>query len=80
MAQVIIKGKGFIYWTREYGAKGKVIAISWMAETTPPFRVGKAIRIRFGSRAYHLGFCKKSKKPLVRETETTAEEIRKWVY
>lgn len=80
MAQVIIKGKGFIYWTREYGAEGRVLDISWMAETAPPFRVGKAIRIRFGSKAYHLGFCKKSKKPIVRDAEIPPEEIRKWVY
>lgn len=80
MAQVIIKGKGPFYWAKETDAEGKVIDTAWMAETTPPFRVGKALRLRAGSRAIHLGLCKKSERPIVRETETSAEEIREWVY
>ena len=80
MAQVVIKGKGPIYWAKETGAEGRVVDTAWMAETSPPFRVGKALRFRVGSRALHLGVCKKSKRQLVRETETTPEEIRDWVY
>lgn len=80
MAQVHIKGKGPIYWAKEYGAEGKIIDTAWMAETAPPFRVGHALRFRVGSRAVHLGFCRKSKKPIIHEVEKTPEEIGKWVY
>ncbi len=80
MAQISVKGKGFVYWANEYGAEGKVIDTAWMAEISPPFRVGRALRFRVGSRAIHLGFCKKSKRPIVREVENTPEEIGKWVY
>lgn len=80
MAQVIIKGKGNLYWAREYGAEGKPLDIAWMAETAPPFRAGKAIRIRVKDKAFHIGLCRKNKKPFVREVEKTPEEIGKWVY
>lgn len=80
MAQVTIKGKGPFYWAKETGAEGKTLDTAWMAETAPPFRVGKALRFRAGSRALHLGLCRKSKRPMLRETETSAEEIRDWVY
>ncbi len=80
MAQIKIKGKGPFYWASEYGADGKVIAKAWMAETDPPFRTGTALRLRKGDRAFHIGICSKSAKPLVQELEKTPEEIGKWVY
>lgn len=80
MAQVNIKGKGPVYWAKETGAEGKTLDTAWMAETSPPFRVGKALRFRVGSKALHLGVCRKSRRPMIRETETSAEEIRDWVF
>lgn len=80
MALVKIKGKGNFYWARESGAEGKIVDTAWMHETSPPFRSGKALRIRLGSRAVHIGICRKSKRPVIRETDKTPEEIREWVY
>lgn len=80
MARVKISGVGPFYWAREDDADGKNIDIAWMAETAPPFRVGKALRIRNGRRALHFGVCRKSKRPVVREVEKSAEEIGKWVF
>lgn len=79
MALVQIKGKGNLYWAREYGADGRFVDTAWMHETSPPFRSGKALRVRFGTRAFHLGVCWKNKNPIVRETDKTPEEIREWV-
>lgn len=80
MALVETKGIGFIYWVKEYGAEGRVIDTAWMRETTPPFRAGKALRFRIKDRAFHVGMCKKTKKPFARDVEKTPEEIGKWVY
>lgn len=33
---------------------------AWMAETEPPYRKGKALRFRWGTKhAFHLGLCRK---------------------
>jgi hypothetical protein len=80
MAIINIKGAGNFYWAKEREADGKPLDTAWMRETSPPYRVGKALRIKVGSKAVHLGVCKKSKKEFARDIEKTPEEIGQWVY
>lgn len=80
MALPKIVGHDPFYFGIEEDADGKVLSISWMVQPEPPSRHGKAVRVRFGKTAYHLGICRKRKKPFVREVENTPEEIGKWVY
>jgi hypothetical protein len=68
----------------EHGADGPLLSRSWVVEIEPPFRAGKGIRLRLGSRAFHLGVCR----PTPAETpmgllgggvvDTTPEDIGKW--
>lgn len=67
------------------------IAISWMRSADEPVsyswltrrprpsfhRAGKAVRLRIGDRAIHLGLCHKSES-VFREMDTNSEEIRSW--
>lgn len=80
MARIQIAGTGPFYWAKERDAAGKALGTAWFAEATPPFRYGHAVRIRFGDRAFHLGICRKSKKPFVRPVDNSPEEIGKWVF
>lgn len=45
----------------ERGEKEKLgFDFSWMTETEPPYRKGKALRLRLGKKhAFHLGLCRK---------------------
>jgi hypothetical protein len=78
MAQVTTKGVGFLYWCKETGAEGRVLDTAWMRETTPPYRAGKAVRVRIGSRAVHLGLCKKTTEFAREVDDVTAREIGQW--
>lgn len=71
-----------LYWgiERDVLPTGKTLTFAWLATTEAPYLYGKALRLRSGRTAYLLGLCRKAKKPLVRPTDTSAEEIRKWVY
>ena len=47
------------YWGVDREATGPIFDTVWMAETLPPWRKStKAIRIRLGNYALHLGLCK----------------------
>lgn len=69
---------GPLYWVIEYAAAGKVLSRAWMAEIQPPFRAGGGLRIRLGSRAFQVGRCRKSDRPLLRDVDASAEEIGQW--
>lgn len=69
-----------LYWAVETDAEGKRLSIAWLAMTEEPFYYGRALRIRNGSRAWHLGLCRRSRQPLVHQVEKTPEEIGSWVY
>lgn len=67
------------YWGYEEPATGPQLQTAWLVETWPPFYHGKAIRFRIRARAYHIGLCRKAKKPFVRPAvEQTTEYIRTW--
>lgn len=80
MAHVTYRGQEPFYVGWEHGAEGRILSKSWFHETEAPYRAGKALRIRIGPRALHLGICGKAKRPVVRDTEIQVEEIKKWVY
>lgn len=69
---------GPFYWSVEHGAEGASVGRAWMAEMNTPYRMGKGVRVRIGSRAFQVGVCKKSPRALVRDVEFTAEDIGKW--
>lgn len=52
---------GPIYWiTKNNVSKAQpVVAVGFMHETSEPWRAGKGIQVRFGSRSFHVGICKK---------------------
>lgn len=78
MALPEIKGRGFIYWSKEKDATGPTFSRSWMHATIPPFYAGKGVRLRLKKVAFHIGICWKNKKPIVKDIDATPEEIRQW--
>lgn len=58
-----------IYWgvERYVEAHGHRFSIQDMAEVESPYRTGRGLRVRIGSRAFHLGRCKLQERPPGRE-------------
>lgn len=80
MSRIVYRGQEPFYVGWETGASGKIVSRSWFHEVDPPHRAGKALRIRLGSVAVHLGLCGRSKRPIVRDTDISIQEIKQWVY
>lgn len=80
MTYINYKGQEPFYIGWEIGATGRILGRSWFHEVDPPYRAGKAVRIRLGSRAIHLGICGRAKRPVIHDTDTSIEEIKRWVY
>lgn len=74
--------RGFeMYWGVEYDipvTDVKHVSHAWLIEDLPPFRRSTwGCRIRFGSRALHLGRCERGEDPH-RRGIATVDEIRNW--
>jgi len=74
------------YFSFEDEADGPVLSRSWAVETDHPFRAGRGVRLRLGSRAVHVGIARPTREddPLrvVAGTDVavTPEEIGKWTF
>lgn len=72
------------YFSFEDGAGGPVLSRSWAVETEPPFRAGRGVRLRLGSRAVHVGVARPTREddPLRvvggTDVAATPEDIGKW--
>ena len=53
---------GPIYWiTRDNTSlKAPFISIGFMRQTSPPWKIGKGIQVKYKNYAFQLGFCRKS--------------------
>ena len=80
MALVTIKAAGPVYWAKEYGAEGGTVSLPWMREMEPPYRYGRAVRIRVKQRAIQIGVCRKNPtgNDLRRDLDTPVDDIREW--
>ena len=79
MSIVRIHPVGPVYVAVEREAEDEHIAVAWMHETEPPYRVGKALRLRLGHRALHFGVCRRKGRTTARGVEHSPEEIREWI-
>ncbi len=74
-----------IYYRFESDATGPIVSRSWAVETEPPYRAGNGLRLRLGSRAFHVGTASPTAEDDPRrvvgkaDVEATPEEIGKWV-
>ena len=79
MALVTICGAGPVYWASEYGAGGGTVSLPWMREMEPPYRYGRAVRIKYRTRAIQVGICRKNNNnDLRRDLDTPIDDIREW--
>jgi hypothetical protein len=71
------------YFSFEDDADGPVLSRSWAVETEPPFRAGRGVRLRLGSRAVHLGVARPTRdddplRVVGSGVDVTPEDIGKW--
>lgn len=65
-----VHGTKHVYWGVERmwsESNRKRVRLQWMQEMEKPYRVGRALRVRIGRRAFHIGLCRLSERPPGRE-------------
>lgn len=81
-----------VYVALESEASGAPLSFAWLRETHSPYRVGRGVRIRIGTRALQIGLCRRlgSEKEVLQgstffrrsrpvlDVEAPPEEIRLW--
>lgn len=79
MALVKISAVGPIYWATERFADGSALSLPWMREVEPPYRYGRAVRIKIRRSALQLGICRRTDhNDLRRDLDIPPGEIREW--